>query len=84
MDGRMDMDKTINIEVPDRRMPPESALLHLTKLYVYQIEYFMTDGKTDAALPDFMEKGCLRKTENDEVEYYFGNEAYTDDKVKLL
>lgn len=76
--------KQSKFEVPDRWMPPESALLHLTKLYVYQIEYFMTDGKTDAALPDFMGKGCLRKTEDDEVEYYFGKEAYTDDKVKLL
>ena len=65
-------------------MPPESALLHFTMLYDYQIEYFMTAGKSDAELPDFMGKGCLRKTEEDEIEYCFGNGAYTDDKKKLL
>ena len=71
-------------EQPNRWMPPESVLSYLAMLYDYQIEYLMTAGKSDAQLPDFMVKGCLRTSEDREIEYNFGDEVYIENQKTLL
>lgn len=65
-------------------MPPESVLDHLVKLYDCQIEYLFTAGISNAKLPKFMEKGCLKKNDDGDVEFDFGNEVHIDGKYKLL
>ena len=62
---------------PQLWMPPKEVLLRVAKLITLQIDYYLTAGTHDAGLPSFLESGCLKKTDDGEVEYDFGDQVHT-------
>lgn len=69
---------------PQSWMPPESALKNLCRLTQCQIGYLMTAGEHSAELPNFVERGCLIKSNDGHVAYNLGNDTYTREKKLLL
>ncbi len=57
-------------------LPPASVLAHVAQIITLQIEYMLTIGEPEASLPDFLSKGCLRKTNTGQIKYNFGPDAY--------
>ncbi len=60
---------------PDRWVPPASALRKMASLIDLQVEYLLTAGDHSATLPNFLDRGCLRKTLNGQIEYDFGDDS---------
>ena len=69
---------------PQLWMPPESAVVKLAILFQCQIDYLVTAGTSDADLPNFLNRGCLRKLESGEIEYDFGPDSYITKVDDLL
>ncbi|CAC5423937.1 unnamed protein product [Mytilus coruscus] len=57
-------------------MPPSSVLDKLVLQIGCQVDYLMTVGKSNAVLPNFLERGCLRKTESGDIEYHLGPDSF--------
>ena len=57
-------------------MPPRSALIRVAELLDLQIINLQTSGTDDSVLPDFLQKGCLKKTQNGVAEYNFGADVH--------
>ena len=60
-------------------LPPSSAILQLGKNVQCLIDYYLCSGHHYYKLPNFLTKGCLRKTNSGEKEFYLGEEAKIDD-----
>ncbi|CAC5404200.1 unnamed protein product [Mytilus coruscus] len=56
-------------------LPPESAIERIADIINMQTDYLYTTGNPMDLLPNFLGKDCLRKTEDNEVEYYFGPDS---------
>jgi hypothetical protein len=73
-------DKTVGltdrIKNPQQWLPPISALKSFAQIIQLQVDYLMTAGNSNAALPDFLAEECLQKTSTGEVEYNFGVESH--------
>ena len=84
--------RQLSIKLPNRSefrhpqswMPPESALKNLCRLTQCQADYLMTAGDHSAELPNFVERGCLIKSNDGHVAYNLGNDTYTREKKLLL
>ena len=61
---------------PKKWLPPKSAIGKLCDLVQLQIKYLETAGIHDEPLPNFLESGCLTKSEAGEIEYDFGPDAH--------
>ena len=80
--------RQLSMKVPNRSefrhpqswMPPENALKKLCQLTQCQVDYLMTAGNHSAALPDFVARGCLTKTDDGHVGFDLGDHTYTADK----
>ncbi|CAC5425801.1 unnamed protein product [Mytilus coruscus] len=59
---------------PQLWMPPASALLKLATNVQCLIDYYLTAGYHNKYLPDFISRGCLKKTEAGEIEFDLGEE----------
>lgn len=65
-------------------MPPISALEKVTELVNCQLDYLFSTWKHEAVLPNFLERGCLKKDEKGTVTYDFGIESRTENITNLL
>lgn len=65
-------------------MPPISALKKVTELVNCQLDYLFSTWKHEAVLPNFLERGCLKKDEKGTVTYDFGIESRTENITNLL
>lgn len=68
---------------PQLWMPPESALTKLALLIQCQIDYLLTVGDSAASLPNFLDRGCLKKVEN-QIEYDLGVDCRVENWKDLL
>ena len=82
---KMDPTKKAGYRTADPRkwLPPQSAMERLCDIVQLQIEYLETAGIHDKPLPNFLESGILIKTEDGEVEYFFGPDAHFDSISEL-
>ncbi|XP_053400011.1 uncharacterized protein LOC123523032 [Mercenaria mercenaria] len=77
---------------PQNWMPPASEIEQLSKNVQCLAEYYLTAGKHDAPLPNFLENGCLQRLPDGTIEYNLGRdssikevqEAFTSDHADLL
>ena len=73
-----------SFRLPQLWMPPQTAsdklAIHIDSL----LEYYLSAGKHDAKLPDFLSAGSLRKMSTGEIEYNLGDDTFTPDISKLL
>ncbi|CAC5425792.1 unnamed protein product [Mytilus coruscus] len=60
---------------PQLWMPPASALLKLATNVQCLIDYYLTAGYHNKDLPDFISRGCLKKTQAGEIEFDLGEES---------
>ncbi len=74
----------LTLRKPHQWMPPSSALHQIALLVDYQIQYLLTAGDHAAYVPNFLEKGCLRKDSDGTVCYYLGPDAYVACPEHLL
>ena len=82
---KMDPTKKTGYRTADPRkwLPPKSAMERLCDIVQLQMEYLETAGIHDKPLPNFLESGCLIKTVDGEVEYFFGPDAHFDSISEL-
>jgi hypothetical protein len=57
---------------PDKWLPPRTVLTKMASLIDLKIEYLLSVGQHDACLPNFLARGCLKKTSTGQIEYDFG------------
>ena len=57
-------------------MPPQTALDSVAGIMDLQIKYLETVGSNESAMPNFLQKGCLTKTESGDIEYDFGPDVH--------
>ncbi|XP_046359594.2 uncharacterized protein LOC124137364 [Haliotis rufescens] len=69
---------------PQTWLPPKSALDQICLLVDYQVEYLFLAGNHSAILPNFLQKGCLRKNKEGDVHYYLGDEVSTEKLEDLI
>ena len=73
-----------SFRLPQLWMPPPTALdklaIHIDSL----LEYYLSAGKHEAKLPDFMSAGSLKKLSTGEIEYDLGSDIFSPDINQLL
>ena len=73
-----------SFRLPQLWMPPQTALDKLAIHITFLLEHYLSAGKHNAKLPDFLTAGSLRKMSTGEIDYNLGDDTFTPDTSELL